>query len=72
MFHGILYGTSNKDVWPSENQNFEGMIEKDCAVLPYDNQKCIFDAFKSFQPTIANKTKEKSTCPLFLGHPLYK
>ena len=47
MFHGILYGTSNKDVWPSENQNFEGRIEKDCAVLPNDNQKCIFDAFKS-------------------------
>ena len=23
-----------------------------------------------FKPTIANKTKEKSTCPLFLGHPL--
>ena len=33
-------------------------------------KKVFLTQLSQFQPIIADKTKEKSTCSLFLGHPL--
>ena len=69
MFHGILYGTSNKDVDHQKIKILKAGFKRTAQFCQIIIKNVFLTHLSQFQPTIANKTKEKSTCPLFFGTP---